>query len=145
MKRTSIHHIASTSPLLLNTDIAYHLINYPIYDICLTLMFSDVIGKDSSNKRYHSRIAKGEKLRSIVFPPADDYLPIVKETRGAVMTIKGLMSSNEKWMKAFPISLNSIIQSQIREDKSMCKTCVCMKSREGFGFMSCRKDAKAKC
>ncbi len=108
--------------------------------------FSDIIGKDSFQKRYHLKIPKGERLRNLAFHTADDYTPIVKESRGAIMTIKALMSTNEKWMKAFPRSLTEILHSQIKFDKKHCKECKCVMSSEGLGVLRCsRAEGRSRC
>eukprot|EP00794_Sanderia_malayensis_P009953 gene9953-10973_t len=97
----------------------------------------NIIGKDSFNRRYHLKIPKGERLRSLAIGTADDYMPIVKESRGAVMTVKALLSSNEKWMKAFPVSLVEVLHRQVTFDKSHCKKCHCALNKEGQGSFVC--------
>ena len=105
----------------------------------------DVIGQDSSNMRYHLKIPKGEERRNLFFHTSDDYVPIVKESAGAILAAKGLISSNEKWRKAFPISLNQIILNQIINDRSTCKSCSCVKDDWGFPQFQCSNAIRDRC
>ena len=107
--------------------------------------FLGVIGQDSFNVRYHLKIPKGERLRNIPFHTSDDYVPIVKESGGALMTVRGLVSKNEKWIKAFPISLREIILNQIKNDGIACKSCSCVKDVLGFGQLQCANSIENAC
>ena len=106
---------------------------------------ADIIAKDSFNTRYHLKIPRGERLRNLAFRATDDYTPIIKESGGGIMTIKALISSNEKWMKAFPVSFNHIILKQIRNDKRRCKSCRCGRHREGHGVLQCSSSMTTRC
>lgn len=84
-----------------------------------------MIGKDSFGHRYHVRLPKGERIGSIQFPPPDDYMPLVKETGGAVFTLKALTSSRTIWSKSTGIAIGKAISLQINRDQKLCKTCYC--------------------
>ena len=115
------------------------------HQFLLSHFISDIIAKDSFNTRYHLKIPRGERLRNLAFRTADDYIPIIKESGGGIMTIKALISSNEKWMKAFPVSFNHIMLKQIRNDKRRCKSCRCGRHREGHGVLQCSSSMATKC
>lgn len=85
----------------------------------------NVIGKDSFGMRYHVRLAKGESFNSIRFPPPDDYLPLVKQTRGGVFALKAFVSKQSRWQKALPVSLSKAIKLQIEGERKNCKECKC--------------------
>ena len=90
----------------------------------------DVIGKDSYSKRYHVREPLGQDLPRVSFPPSDDYIPLVKQTRGAVFTLKAFLRNNAKWSKALPISISKVLSMQARIDQNQCKECVCGKCKD---------------
>ena len=94
--------------------------------LCLYYLFcTDVIGKDSSGKRYHVREPLGEDFPNVSFPPSDDYIPLVKQTRGAVFNLKAFTDSNAKWAKALPLTLSSALKLQAINDQKQCKQCSC--------------------
>ena len=84
-----------------------------------------VIGKDSYGKRYHIREPLGQDFRRLNFPSPDDYIPLVKQSRGAVFTLKAFIQNNAKWSKALPLSLSKVLTQQIAKDQKQCKACTC--------------------
>ena len=100
-----------------------------------------MIGKDSFNTRYHLKIPNGETLRMLSIDTYDDYVPLVKESRGGIMALKSLTSLNDKWMKAFPISFKRMILKQVQNDKTRCKACRCVPRADGYGEMRCTQAA----
>ncbi|XP_065667671.1 uncharacterized protein LOC101240168 isoform X3 [Hydra vulgaris] len=85
----------------------------------------DVIGKDSFGMRYLNRLPKGEKHSSVQFPPPDDYMPLIKQSQGAVFTLKAFVSNLPIWEKSWYIALSSALQLQIARDRKLCKECDC--------------------
>ena len=116
-----------------------------IYLFYTYINFEGVIGQDSFNIRYHLKIPKGERLRNLLLHTSDDYVPIVKESGGAIMTVKGVVSSNEKWIKAFPISLKEIILNQIKRDGIACKSCSCVKDGMARTRLQCVNTNRNNC
>lgn len=84
-----------------------------------------VIGKDSYGKRYHIREPLGQSYRRLNFPSPDDYIPLVKQSRGAVFTLKAFGQKSVKWSKALPLSLSKVLTQQIMKDQKQCKVCTC--------------------
>ena len=84
-----------------------------------------MIGKDSFGMRYHVRLPGGESFNTIRFPPPDDYMPLIKETGGAIFTLKAFVSNHSKWSKALPISISKALGMQIEQDQTRCKICKC--------------------
>lgn len=91
----------------------------------LSLFSADIIGKDSSGKRYHVREPLGEDFPNVSFPPPDDYIPLVKQSRGAVFTLKAFTKNSAKLTKALPITLSSAVKLQAKIDQNQCKECMC--------------------
>jgi len=90
-------------------------------------MRPNVIAKDSHRTRYHVRMPEGEEFsRGISFPPTDDYIPYVKQTGGAVFTLKAFTTKDDAWSKALPSSVTRILQKQIDKDVNQCKNCNCL-------------------
>jgi len=89
-----------------------------------------VIGKDSYGKRYHVREPLGQDFSGVPFPPADDYIPLVKQTRGAVFTLKAFIRNHAKWSKALPVSITKVLSLQTKMDQNQCKECVCGKCKD---------------
>jgi len=100
-------------------------------------MKRNVIGKDSFGHRYHVRLPKGERIGSIQFPPPDDYMPLVKETGGAVFTLKALTSSRSIWSKSTGIAIGKAISLQINRDQTLCKTCYCNRCENNANRAEC--------
>jgi len=135
----SLRQMVETNNMLVNKGIILNVINRYRFK-------KGVIGQDSFNTRYHLKIPRGERLRSLIFPTSDDYVPIVKESGGAVMTVKGLLSSsNEKWVKAFPISLRQIILNQIKKDGRACKSCSCVEGDMRMMHLQCTNTDESSC
>lgn len=86
-------------------------------------MRRDVIGKDSCGKRYHVREPLGQNFRQLQFPNSDDYIPLVKQSNGAVFTLKAFVSQKSKWTKALPLSVNEVLSSQLKMDQKQLKDC----------------------
>ena len=75
--------------------------------------------------RYLIRLPKGEKHSSIQFPPPDDYMPLVKQTYGAVFALKAFVSDSAALVKSWHIALSTALQLQIDRDRKLCKECDC--------------------
>lgn len=96
--------------------------------LCLFVFFffnKGVIGKDSYGKRYHIREPLGRDFGRLNFPSPDDYIPLVKQSRGAVFTLKAFVQNNVKWNKSLPLSLSKVLTQQIVKDQNQCKACTC--------------------
>jgi len=99
---------------------------------------NNVVAKDSHGTRYNVYKPKGELFkRGVSFPPTDDYIPYVKQTKGAAISLKAFTSGNAAWTKALPISLSELLRKQIDADLKQCKQCACANSCRNVGVEEC--------
>jgi len=89
-------------------------------------MKPNIIAKDSHKTRYHLNLPEGEPFsHSVSFPRTDDYIPFVKQTRGAVFTLNAFTNDGPVWTKALPTTVAEVLRKQIDKDTQQCKKCVC--------------------
>ncbi|XP_066921867.1 uncharacterized protein [Clytia hemisphaerica] len=119
----SLREMIDVSGQLLSRGIILNTVN--AYD-----MRRDIIGKDSYGRRYYVREPLGRDSPRTRFPKQDDYIPLVKQSRGAVFTLKAFLNGNSKWSKALPFSVSKVISLQSKTDQHQCKECACAKCKD---------------
>lgn len=75
--------------------------------------------------RYNVRLPEGQNIGRVTFPTPDDYMPLVKESGGAIFILKAFVLADRKWISSIPTAITKAIRLQIERDQKICKECKC--------------------
>ncbi|XP_068740726.1 uncharacterized protein [Montipora capricornis] len=98
--------------------------------------FKKAIAVDTFGRHY---VKKGEyKVAKSVLPQNDEYVQVLKETKGVAIQVKEFEFPKPDPTKWKTKKLFEIIRRQINDDIQMCKECICLADEVGKGKVVCK-------